>query len=225
MKTPHLLLICSLTISFSCFGQQHEINLDNLIQETQKTNGEADDMRIIWWIPTEFWVASFQQEKSMSQEQKDEFINLLKPYSLFAVVDGKIGPFGGVTYRPVEEIEKSISLIGNNNTEYFPIKSEKLGPDLQNVLATFKPIFKNMMGQLGENMNIFVFSDQTKKGKRISDPYFKGGLTFMLGETEYQWRTPLGSLIPEKICPKDDEKLNGAWDYCPWHGEKLEEAK
>jgi len=46
-----------------------------------------------------------------------------------------------------------------------------------------------------------------------------------INKNEYKWRTPLGSLMPVKTCPKDGEKMSGAWDYCPFDGEKLIDSK
>ena len=35
----------------------------------------------------------------------------------------------------------------------------------------------------------------------------------------------MSSLISEKRCPEDDELMNGTWNYCPIHGDKLEEVE
>jgi len=49
--------------------------------------------------------------------------------------------------------------------------------------------------------------------------------TKILLHMKTRWRTPLGSLLPLKICPKDGEGMNGAWNFCPWDGEKLIDRK
>jgi hypothetical protein len=82
-------------------------------------------------------------------------------------------------------------------------------------------MLKNAMGQLGENMNFFVFDDIESENKRISDPYLRGNVQISIKNKDYKWRTPLGTLLPLKTCPADGERMNGAWDYCPWDGEKL----
>jgi hypothetical protein len=98
---------------------------------------------------------------------------------------------------------------------------EKLDYALQTLLSNLKPVLKNAMGQLGENMNFFVFSDKKENGKRVSDPYAKGNVQLNVRNKEYKWRTPLGTLMPLKYCPKDKEDMNGSWEYCPWDGGKL----
>jgi hypothetical protein len=55
----------------------------------------------------------------------------------------------------------------------------------------------------------------------LADPLSEGSLSIRIGEQSFDWKLPLGSLMPPKMCPKDKEILNGAWIYCPWHGEKL----
>ncbi len=29
----------------------------------------------------------------------------------------------------------------------------------------------------------------------------------------------------KKICPEEVEALNGNWEFCPWHGKKLNNQK
>lgn len=211
---------------FSCFtlitatGQQ--VNLDKFLTETQISNSDPNSMSLVWWIPIEFWKITLTQDGSMSEEQIDEFLSKLKPYVIFAVVDGEIGPFGGVTYTSFESITNTIQLVDRENTSYKPLKTTDLDPDVQNLLAMIKPMMQNMMGQLGENMNFFVFDDFKKKEQfRIADPYAIGSVQIKFTDQKYMWRTPIGALLPEKICPIDGELLDGSWKYCPHHGEPL----
>jgi hypothetical protein len=46
-----------------------------------------------------------------------------------------------------------------------------------------------------------------------------------MGEKEFHWRLPLGSLLPPKICPKCGETFSGAYKFCPWDGSTLVEKK
>lgn len=49
----------------------------------------------------------------------------------------------------------------------------------------------------------------------------EGKFSMLMDKTEYKWRLPLSSLLPPRLCPIDDEKLNGAWKFCPTHGVEL----
>lgn len=214
-----LFLILNLFISKSAISQHVDYN--KFIKETQKSSTESGEISIAWWIPKEFWEITFNREKTMTEKQIDEFIKLLSPYVIFAVVDGKIGSFGGVTYTSVDSIANSIELIDNEGKIYRPLETYDLSPDIQNLLSAFKPILKNMMGQLGENMNFFVFKDIKDKDKRVADPLSNGFIHLNFCKKENKWKVPIGSLLPLKKCPFDNELMDGSWNYCPWHGEKL----
>ena len=218
MKYP--VFAALLLLSLHCSAQV-EVNIDQLITETQLSNGDPDDMNLVWWIPIEFWKAVFESEPSMTQDQINETIEVLKPYSMFAIVLGKIGPFGGVTYTKVGEIKQNLVLIDRNQKEYKPIEFEELNSDTQILVSSFKPILEHMLGEMGENVHFFVFPDYDKTSTRISNPKIDGEVAIRALDIEYVWKTPLGSLLAPKKCPVDGKILNGAWMFCPWHGVKL----
>ena len=202
------------------FCQEHVVNINSLVEDTQISTGEADEIKLYWWIPVEFWKATFTNDPSMTEKGMEEVVDLLSPYSMFAVVEGTVGMFGGVTYTSYDDIFDIISIQSNDSEKKYPILSEDIHPDIESLMLTFKPILTGMMGPLGENMHFFVFSD-IDKDDRICDPFNTGKITLNLGDEQYSWRTPLGSLLPSKTCPVDQEILSGAWTFCPWHGEKL----
>ena len=216
-----IIVFIAVFVSGSVLSQEHKIDINELIEESQINTGEAGEIKMNWWIPNEFWLATFQNEPTLSQNDVNEFMKVLEPYSLFAVIDGEVGPFGGVTYTSESDISKSITLTDNNGKQHKPLSNSELNPDLQNFLSMFKPILINMIGQMGQNMHFFVFSDVDAKGNRIADPTQKGKITVNVVGEEYVWKTPLGSVLPPKYCPEDGEAHSGAWDYCPYHGNKL----
>jgi hypothetical protein len=225
MKTKIVTLFIFSLYSYLSFSQKPSIDYNKFVQETQKNASGPGKVNIVWWIPIEFWDITLHNNKSLSDDQIKKFIDELKPYSIFAVVDADVGALGGFTYNSVDNIRNSIVLIDNDKKSYKPLEYKNLDPNIQNLLSTLKPILKNAMGQLGENMNFFVFTDKKSNNKRVSDPYLKGNVQINIKDKIYKWRTPLGSLLPMKICPKDGEAMNGAWDYCPWDGEKLVDKK
>ena len=84
-----------------------------------------------------------------------------------------------------------------------------------------KPVLVNMLGPMGEHMEFFFFPRTSASGQPIADAKAEGSFRFGVGKDVYDWRLPLGSLLPQKTCPVDGERLSGAWEYCPWHGKKL----
>jgi len=84
-----------------------------------------------------------------------------------------------------------------------------------------KPVIANTLGPLGQNMHFLLFPAKDKNGQNIAEAKKEGAFSVKLGEREFKWRLPLGSLLPPKICPKCGEKLSGAYNYCPYDGTPL----
>ena len=201
--------------------QENKINLNTLTQETQKMSERADEMTLIWWIPEEFWRVSFEQDPSITSEQTEEFIKVLRPYTIVVAVDGEMGSFGGITYESEQTIRSLIRVIDNDGSTYRPLSGNSIDADCENFLAMMKPVFVNMLGPMGENMHFFLFPAENKKGKKIADAGSEGNFSVELGQKNFKWRLPLGSLLLPKACPTCKEKLNGAYKFCPWDGTRL----
>ena len=203
------------------FAQNRKVDINVLTQETQKMSQSAGEMTLIWWIPEDFWRVSFEQDPNMTAAQTEAFIKVLRPYMVIVAVDGKIGSFGGITYKPESTIRNSIQLIDNQRNSYRSLSNEKVNADTKNFLSMMKPVFANMLGPMGQNMHFFLFPSKNKGGRNIADAKREGAFSVKLDKREFKWRLPLGSLIARKICPVDGEKLSGAWKFCPWHGVEL----
>ena len=221
MKRLLYLIIFSI-ICFNLYSQNPKINLNDLIAETQLNRSNESTIKIAWWIPVEFWKGSLANQSNINKSQSDEFIEALSPYVMFAIIEGKVGPFGGISYVPFDTINKKLFLITETGEKYYPLSDDEISSDVQNLLLIFKPVLQNLIGQMGQNMHFFVFNDFTKNNNRICDPFQKGRVHLYIGDYNYAWKTPLGSLLPPKYCPVDNEKFSGAYEYCPWHGNKLE---
>jgi len=200
-----------------------EVDINKLIEETQQMADGADEMELIWWIPTEFWEVSMGQDPTVSPAQIDEILSVLSPYTIVMAVDGTLGTFGGVTYETEKSIRKSIRLVDSNGTKFAPLKDSEVDADTKNFLAMMGPIVASMLGEMGENMHFLVFPAKNKQGEIIADATGNTAFTITLGDNDYDWRLPLGSLLDPKTCPNDGERMSGAWSFCPWHGLTLDE--
>jgi hypothetical protein len=217
------LLICGwMSVSVA---QDRKVDINALVQETQKMSDTSGEMTLIWWIPEEFWRASFEQDPNMTAAQTEQFIQVLCPYVLIVAVDGNIGTFGGVTYKSETTIRDSIQLIDGQGTRYRPLTNENIDADSKNFLAMMKPVFVNMLGPIGQNMHFFLFPAKNTMGQNIAVAKSEGTFSVKLATRVFKWRLPLGSILPAKICPVDGEKLSGAWKFCPWHGVELTYGK
>lgn len=197
------------------------VDVQALIQETQKSAPGSDDMAMVWWMPEDFWRLSFEQEKSLTAEGTEEMLQALRPYTLVAVVDGKMGPMGGVTFRPEADVRKDVVFVDTSGKEHRPLADDALNKDVKILFGLLKPMLSDMLGPMGESMYFFAFPARNDAGKPLADPMKEGSFSIKVGPQSFDWKLPLGSLMPARMCPKDKEVLNGAWSYCPWHGDKL----
>jgi hypothetical protein len=232
-ETPSKILAMGLSVFivsfFLCVCVQYgmaqtesKVDLNNLIQETQQRSDKADEMTFVWWIPEEYWQVSFAQNPAMTQGQAEEFIKVFRPYTLILVVDAKVGTFGTPTYKSEAEIRNSIKLKDSQGNLYPPLSEAEVSVNTKNVLAMMKPMWTNTLGAMGQNMYFFLFLAQNKDGQGIAEAKKEGTFAVMLDEREFRWKLPLKSLLPSKICPTCNEKLSGAYKFCPWDGAKLE---
>ncbi|MDD5542348.1 MAG: hypothetical protein PHX83_04170 [Acidobacteriia bacterium] len=205
-------------------AQESAVDLTTLVQETQKMSKQADTMKLAWWIPEEFWKVSFAQDATISPAQVEGFLKVLRPYMLVVAVDGQIGSLGGVSFKPEATIRETTQLLDSSGVRYHPVGDERFEPDLRNFLQMVKPVLSNMMGPLGQNMHFLLFPARNAKGLPIADARKEGSFSIQVNDSVFKWHLPLGSLIPQKTCPVDGEKLDGAWTFCPWHGARLVSA-
>ena len=209
-------------LSHFAFSQDFQPSVNDLVEETQRSTGDADKLRLVWWVPVEFWEVSLASDPSMTKEQLTEFIDVLDDYTMIGVIEGTVGPFGGITYESRNAIKEELTITSTMGTVLRPLDDDDINPDAQNLLDMLKPIFSNMLGNMGENLQMMLFEGYESGLDRVADPKKEGVFKVQVFEETLEWKLPLGSLMPPKTCPVDGQLLNGAWLYCPWHGKKLE---
>jgi len=198
-----------------------DINVAALTQETQRMSQKPDRIAMVWWIPEEFWSASLAQAPGMTTAQADEFLKVIRPYTMVAAVDGTVGAFAGVTYKSEDWIRANTRLVDAQGRSYAPGTVEDVNADTKNMLQIIKPILANMLGPMGQNMHFLLFPAKTEAGTQIAAAREKGQFTVKLGDEEFKWRLPLDALLPAKLCPACKQECKGSWSFCPWCGESL----
>ena len=163
-----IIIIIILCFAHSFYAQNHEVDYNKFINETQKSISDPDKLLFAWWIPSDFWTISLERN-NMPQEQIDEFLTVVDPYVMFIMADGVIGSLGGITYSNYEEINSNCELIDSDGNRYTPIKQESISPDMKNLLLMMKPLFKNLIGAMGENMQFIIFDTVKKKFSNTSE--------------------------------------------------------
>ncbi len=133
MKLKFLLVLLICSPFFSAFGQK--IDIDKFTKDTQKTKLDSRNVRIIWWIPTEFWGAILQEDPTITSEGIQQIARVVNRYSIFAVVDGELGPFGGFTSMPEEEIRENIKIRLPGGKRLTPLPELQLSSDVKNFFS------------------------------------------------------------------------------------------
>lgn len=197
------------------------IDIMALVADTQKVSTNQEVMDLVWWLPIEFWQATAAQEPSMTDKDLRELEDVLSPYTIVAVAFGNIGPFGGIKWLDRDDLRQKLALVDADGNEYAPYTSENVSPDANNLVAVLSAYFASVLGPIGDNLNFFFFSANGVSGERIADASQEGSFSVRLASETYEWDLPLGSVLPPKKCPVDDEPMPGNWQYCPFHGRKL----
>jgi len=206
------------------------VDTNQLTEDTQiSAPCDNDHMNFIWWVPPEFWQATYANDKTTSEPDKKLIINTLRPYSLLMICQADISSFGSFKFYSKDEIESKLDITfkSKNGSLIKLIPLKDIDSDLQLMLDIFKPMFTAAAGNLGQNMHFFVFEDYDSTGKRKIDPYRFGTLNLRIGNREgklmqTQLDFPLNSLYVPRKCPNGKE-AHVTWKYCPWTGEKLED--
>ena len=204
----------------------HTTDDAEVTRETQmgiNMNGHAG---LVWWIPFEFWVDA-GVKRGMPAEKTRESLKALQDYTVVSVLLAKVSNLGAFDYLTPAELQKQTFLRDSDGQEYAPMS--EISGDAKNLADVMKPMLTNAMGRAGENFAMIFFPAKTKAGKLIADATTKGSFSVVLKdavgepETIFQWRTPLTSFTAPRYCPVGKERVHANWDYCPWHGAKLDE--
>ena len=129
-----------------------------------------------------------------------------------------MGSFGDFKPRSAKEVKRNLTVFDEEGKGFEAIDDEDINFQALMFLNMLKPILGNLLGKMGESMNVLVYE---KEGKKIIDPYQEGG-NIKYGKEVIDLDLPLASLLQDKVCPIDNEPMNAKWKYCPYHGDELE---
>ena len=198
--------------------------LEALNQETRQQLNAAGVADFVWWLPTDWWRLSLGGNETVPVSFLQRAEAALAEYTLVLVAHSEAGP-GTLTWVDEADLRSQITLRDGAGTEYPPIPTEQVAADARGAVDAIRPSFESMLGPVGRNFHFFFFPAAAESGRPIADPRMPGEIAVRVADEVYRWRLPLGSLLPEKVCPTDGERLNGAWLFCPWHGDRLTVAR
>ncbi len=218
-KITILFLIFSL--SGTLLAQDFKVNINKLTEETQQLSNSPDKMRLVWWIPTDFWEAVFSQDESIPEMDANAMLNEFEKYTMVATIDGTIDADGNIHYISEEAIFNKLKVINDLQEEFSPLTEDQIDLNTKRLITIMKPVLANMLGKLGENMHFFLFQKVNNPMEKIVNAKNKEKFTVKLSDEQFQWQLPLGSLLKPKKCPIDEQLHDGSWSYCPYHGKRL----
>lgn len=174
------------------------------------------------WTPVQFWEKSAERA-GISAEKAQERYAPLRKYTVILEGVGKMG-IANINWISEPELRSNLKLRDARGNEYEAV--QRVSGDAEGLASIIKPVLANMLGTLGQNMQIYFFPGTDKMAKPIADPHTPGSfsvvITNILGTKErvYEWKLPLTSLSPPRYCPVGKERVEASWKYCPWHGVK-----
>ncbi|EDY85761.1 hypothetical protein GP5015_235 [gamma proteobacterium HTCC5015] len=218
MKKVLLALIAIVGMSPALCAQN--IDAQKLTLDLQKMHHDGNTLHLAWWLPNEHWEASFKDALGISPEEKTSILSELDQYIIFTAMEGKIGPFGGITGTPKDKLLPKISL-ETSETTLLPLSESNISPDIKHFLSVMKPTFANMLGQFGNAIEFVIFKDRNNGKENILNAKSDGAFTLIIGEQDLKWQLPLGSLMPPKFDPDTGDEFPGNYSYNPFSGKKL----
>jgi hypothetical protein len=194
-------------------------DIREFIQETQQSSNESQQLTLVWWIPQEFWDVSLAGNANVPAATAAEIRNVFHDYQVFALLRAKTGIAGlsGVSSRADLLNNARFDIAGKAIT---PLDGDKIPPGVQTMLGAMRPMLANMLGQLGQSMELVVYPAMADE-HRLNDPLKSGTFQFTLYDQTFHWRLPLASLLPKRIDPKSKEEFPGNYEYNPYTGTKL----
>ncbi|HUU23277.1 MAG TPA: zinc ribbon domain-containing protein [Phycisphaerae bacterium] len=224
------LVVVLSTASLSAQKRPHnEVSQSRLIKETQVQPGGHDCVDVVWWVPLEYWQVAFSQNKEMTREQREEFMDALRPYFLLGVVRAEVSPMGQFRFAGEEEVLQGLvaTHVDARGKKHILKRPREINVQTQSVLGAIRPVLAAAMGPMGKSFHLYVYEDQDEKGRRMVSPYQKGKLVVELQKlgklpaSKAEFETPLDCLFVPRKCSQCKKEAHVSWNYCPWCGRKL----
>ncbi|MCB9225984.1 MAG: hypothetical protein H6578_02270 [Chitinophagales bacterium] len=216
-----------LAILFFCYNNSYSqikenIDFQDFMKEIQIWQKNENKMNLIWWLPSNYWEITKQMNPGVSEEGFKIFEDAFQDYYLVFTLSAEIVG-ADFSYRSYSAIFDNLKLIDSKGRTYLPINEINLPTKTVNIMAVFKPIIEKMIGGgLGKGIQFYLFPKKDNKGSFIIDEDSQTEFAFTLFQNKFTYNLPLVSLMEDKYCPVDNKIMKGNWEYCPFHGVKLD---
>ena len=209
-------------LSFKSFGQSNgKIDLTEFIREIQKWQKQENNMSLAFWIPTSYWKVVLDDSPQVSKEALSQIEFAFKDYVVVGALDLDVNANGTMNFTTETELRKSISIQTQNGSIFKPIPESNISDEAKSFSSSLKPLFSQIIGQMGAGLHFYFFSVKDRDGKNILDERKNGKFTIKHSNINFDYSLPLVALLPPKVCPKDGASMKGNWNFCPIHGVRL----
>jgi len=191
-----------------------------LIRDLTLTRNVDGRLTVTMWMPDEFWRIALQSSGRMTDKGIADYIAIMHPYSLLAIVDAQRG-ITAFHYTDADALVNEATIEDSHGNTYKPLAPDSVAEDVRNLIQTMRPLLTNMMGAMGQHMEFLVFPSMDKDGHLFADPKNDGSLTLHLGDVAMRYRLPIGSILPPTLDPKTGESFPGSYHFNPYTGGKL----
>jgi hypothetical protein len=194
--------------------------VNELTRDLNRTVQSGDQITMVIWMPTQFWDEALKASAAaLPEEARLQMLAMLEDYSVFGVLRGKIGAGGLSEMKSKEELLKNLKLESNGKA-IEPLAPEAVGPGAQMLLGQIKPAMASLAGPMGKSIEFVVYPAKAG-GKLQIDAAQPGKLKVTLYDQAFEWRLPLGSLLPPRFDSKTGEEFPGNYEFNPYTGQKL----
>jgi hypothetical protein len=177
-------------------------------------------MTMAMWMPEEFWRASLRNGGRLTEQGVAQYMAVIHPYIMVAVLDAQRG-ITAFRYTDIGTLLTEVTIEDSHGAKFSPLAPDSVGDEMKNLVQTFRPLLSNMMGTMGQHMEILVFANADKAGQIIADPKKDGSLTVHVSDIALRYRLPLGSVLPPSLDAKTGESFPGNYRFNPYTGSKL----
>lgn len=203
-----------------------QVKFGDLIRDLQRIDSPGNQLEMVWWMPPQYLEASFAQSQNASIDAKTarQFIDLFTRYTVVAAVRGEVGGLGMDSYASEEELRSKLKILDSAGQSYTPVPADKLDPKMSLIISILRPMFKQMIGELGNNLQIFVFPGKRPDGGPVADALGNGQFLVQLGDNQHRFRLPVASLLKPRVDPASGDSFPGSYNFNPYTGSALQAA-
>lgn len=212
-------VLVALALGWSGLSVQAAVDVNALIRDLNQQKGSSSQMKLVFWLPPEYFFAT--APGGDSPEQQKRLHAMLDGHVLFLAADGEIGAVGAFHAKSRADVLASSRLEIDGGPPLSPLQDADVKGDLKMLAAMLKPMFKNLLGNLGEAIEPVVFRLPSTSRRSNELALKEGRMTMRMGGETFSWRTPLGSLLPPAIDSETGEDFPGNFLYNPYTGRRL----